>query len=390
MPEAIPILGDLLLALIFLLLAVVIFGLGQLMGHLFQQVPLIGNTVAGAVESATGDAARWLVNGAKGTWRNLIALSGSILWLLFAVRQVFFQGLNNLVVHVLWVEQHGLGQAISSAETTAHNALSAAVTTIDDTTNTIAHNVAVVGGEVSGILLHGIPNAVEAAEDYAQTAASNALQDAHNFTTTAVKALGTTLTSDLSTVWNAIHPLETAIAVTLPDDITKVATNAASALRAATQAEAAALTSEATKLEGQIQAAIATGASALAAGLAAQQHALTSAVATIDNTIQIEEANLNALSGVVDITLPASIAAIASQVAAITTEYEDCAVTSCDGPNNISNVLKGLWSAFSIAGELGFLAAAIEDPKGTALAIDSALNGAATVGKDTLDTLLAL
>lgn len=69
--------------------------------------------------------------------------------------------------------------------------------------------------------------------------------------------------------------------------------------------------------------------------------------------------------------LPAAVGAISldlvgvkAAVAAITSEFESCAVTSCAGPNNLANLLKGILGFASLAEIAVFLSDVINDPAG--------------------------
>lgn len=66
--------------------------------------------------------------------------------------------------------------------------------------------------------------------------------------------------------------------------------------------------------------------------------------------------------GAAPAALVGTVAGIAGAVAAVASEFESCAVTSCDGPNNLGNLLKGILGFASLA-ELGvFLSKVINDP----------------------------
>lgn len=68
--------------------------------------------------------------------------------------------------------------------------------------------------------------------------------------------------------------------------------------------------------------------------------------------------------GAAPAALVGTVATVGAAVAAITTEFESCAVTSCDGPNNLSGLLKGILGFASLA-EIGvFLDKVINDPAG--------------------------
>ena len=101
-------------------------------------------------------------------------------------------------------------------------------------------------------------------------------------------------------------------------------------------------------------------------------------------TIEKDLAKLGEVAGV------ASIAALAVKVATLAKEVEDCAVTTCNGPNNISKVLNDILGAASYAGEFTFLAAAIKDPVGTEQTFAGMIEDAWNAGHSLLDDLLSL
>lgn len=59
-----------------------------------------------------------------------------------------------------------------------------------------------------------------------------------------------------------------------------------------------------------------------------------------------------------------AIAAVGAAVVAITSEFESCAVTSCEGPNNLSNLLNTLLGLAGLADFALFLRDAIDNPAG--------------------------
>jgi hypothetical protein len=101
-------------------------------------------------------------------------------------------------------------------------------------------------------------------------------------------------------------------------------------------------------------------------------------------SIEKELAKIGTIAGV------ASIAGLAVKVAEIAKEVEQCAVTTCNGPNNIGKVLKDLYGAATIGSEVGFLAEAIKDPAGTEKAIAGMIEKAWHAGHSLLDDLLSL
>lgn len=68
---------------------------------------------------------------------------------------------------------------------------------------------------------------------------------------------------------------------------------------------------------------------------------------------------------VYDITQGASVATVASLAAAVTAlgnEFESCAVTTCDGPNNLTSLLQSLLGGVGLAEAFAFIAELINNP----------------------------
>lgn len=89
---------------------------------------------------------------------------------------------------------------------------------------------------------------------------------------------------------------------------------------------------------------------------------LAEAKAYVDGAIKALPAIPGKLIAGIDYATPAAVGVVAGAVAAVASEFESCAVTSCDGPNNLSNLLKGILGFASLA-EVGvFLEKVINDP----------------------------
>jgi hypothetical protein len=374
MPEVIPILADLGWALIALFLAIFVRQIGHLMAQLLQHIPLVGGAIAGAVQAATDGASRWLLSQWHGGWAWLVYLSSDMLWLSNAVGSGII-GFSGWIAGTASFMQHTqipeTGKHAAAVGVAAAGAVGVAAG------RRLDHHAQEIGSLQNGayaVVHHTIPNAIATSELYARTEATSAYNNAVAKSAGLVNGLAATMNKDLASVWSAIRPLQTQVAVTLPKDIAQVAAADRAALQAQAQAEAAALAAQATALSQDIAAASAAGATALAKAQAQEQANLTSAVASIDARIGIDEGNIAGLDQVVEVAIPATIAGLATQVASITTEIEQCMVSTCGGANSLENALKGLLGAFTITGELGFLASAISDPEATALAISQVVD----------------
>jgi hypothetical protein len=94
------------------------------------------------------------------------------------------------------------------------------------------------------------------------------------------------------------------------------------------------------------------------------------------------EAGLAALTG--------TVAGIAAAVAAVTTEVETCAVTTCDGPNNLQGLLNGILGLSGLVAFGEFLQQVINDPAGAEAEYAGIFQGLVGTGTDALDALLSL
>lgn len=92
------------------------------------------------------------------------------------------------------------------------------------------------------------------------------------------------------------------------------------------------------------------------------------------------------------IGLATLVATMAKEITTIRTKLDTCVVDNCDPskPNNIKNVLMGLLSTLSAAGELAFIAEAVTQPTQTADTIAPGLDTIDATAVTLLDALLSL
>jgi len=92
------------------------------------------------------------------------------------------------------------------------------------------------------------------------------------------------------------------------------------------------------------------------------------------------------------VALPTIIAALSGQLTKLQTKVDTCVVTTCDpaSPNNIKNQIKDWLGMLSAAGELAFIAEAVQNPQGTADTLAPELNLIDSGAVDTLNALLSL
>lgn len=412
MPFAIADIGALLFAFLCLALAYSIVTFGKFIAALIPSVPVIGGAIRNAILSATESAGGFLMDLTHASWNRSVQMLNAMVYIT-----------NWLPTKVINVFEHHAAQL----STIQHTSIPTAVNTeasnrINDVNNEASQRAAAVSGVESE--LHkaetSLQNNIDTLEHQTVPAdIQNAKDDISRTLNVAeanlqhnIDALSSTLVSDLSNVWNAIEPLQHAVAETLPAEL---AAEAAAANQAIAQAKAdilSKLTDTITTVEGEIQTARETAATALEGAvqgidadlnnaIVAEQNALIAAkndvliqlqtsTKQLQGSIDIDNANIGSLQRATELTIPAAIAGVAAGVAAITSEFARCAVTSCDGPNSLSNVWKTLRQDAGLLSEIGFVAAAIKDPQGTEEALSGVLGGLFNQGHNLLDDLLAL
>lgn len=106
----------------------------------------------------------------------------------------------------------------------------------------------------------------------------------------------------------------------------------------------------------------------------------------------LQASQITTLNTDLDIAIPTAIAALSTQITSLKTQVDECSVDNCDptNPNNIRNVLRDLLGLLTAAGEIGFIAEAINDPTGTANALAPILDSLDSSAIATLDALLSL
>jgi hypothetical protein len=219
-----------------------------------------------------------------------------------------------------------------------------------------------------------------------QSAVTSGVQTAEANANTLVDNLTSRLAGDEAT----LNQLAVLTSTTLPSEITasQAAAEAAANNDVATAVQT--LTGDIADAQTALQTALSNDDLALAAQITGNIDNLQTQLDTVVAKQQLDEAQIGTLTNLDTIAIPAAIAAVATSVAAITTEYDDCAVTTCDGPNNISNLLSKLLGLGGEAELLAFLAAAIHDPGGEAEAFASVASGIYTTGHALIDDLLSL
>lgn len=146
-------------------------------------------------------------------------------------------------------------------------------------------------------------------------------------------------------------------------------------------------------LEGDVTRAIQTAEAAAAAADAALSRDLDAAIGAAEaaagaaaGVLQGEITSANAQLA----TIAASAAAALALARTIAGEFESCAVTSCEGPNNLSNLLNQLLGIVSFADLAAFIALAINHPGVAAGEFAGVASGLYADADQLLSTLLAI
>jgi hypothetical protein len=435
MPFAIADLGALACALIAFLLAMFA---AVLVGWLSRNIPnpcAFGFHPLGFIQGMLGDLHDWLVSTGDSSLlmvRDLLAdLAFIDNWLVHGTVSVFVHAfalidhLDTVVIpEAVSVAVHDLTAALQGnafREQEDHAAALAAAAAAALATKRVADEI--------GHVRHGTVEGDVAAAD------NDATAKAGTYTNTKIAALSSDIAAHLTTVWNAIGPLQVAVATTLPDEIAADAARAASdeaadartaaanlattaanlthnlasvksqlsaAIDTATAAAAATSAADLATAEGRAQAAASSAAAAVAASSAQALAAQATALQDQIDAAQAEIAKMAATETITmpvpadvaassTITIPLAVAGLAAAVAAITTEVDNCMVSACPGsPNNWINLLQNLVGAASLADILAFIAMAAKDPQGEAAAFSSVASGLYTEGHALIDDLLAL
>lgn len=85
-----------------------------------------------------------------------------------------------------------------------------------------------------------------------------------------------------------------------------------------------------------------------------------------------------------------AVAAVGTAVAVIAKEFDSCAVTTCEGPNNLTNLLQQLLGGVSLVEIAAFLSDVINNPAGAEATYSSVFAGLVGYGRSFVDDLLAL
>lgn len=434
MPFVIAGLGDLAYALILFCIAAAIGTLTAEIARLVPNPSIAGYHPFGFIPAALGDVHNWAVNTSDSAilrLRNIIVdvahIDNIIVSRIITAINHSLGGIAHLFNVVIPDAQNAAQSYADQAAGVVHNYVDATAQSlqnnIDRDTNAISDLSSFVNGAFHTNLEHDISNA-----------ANDALNTAENFTTNGLNDLTAVMNADLSTVWSAIAPLSLAVASTIPAEFAAQAQQEQSDIRATAQTAQANLVTATQNLQNELTgvndnltatiianataqeqlaaadlttaegvadadsaAAVVTATSEAATQLQAKATQLQSnidtnsaSIATLQQQQTITLPALPDISIPSSITIPVAVGGLATAVAGIITEFDDCAVTTCGGPNNISNLLQTLIGGASLAELAAFLEAAASDPKGEASAFADAASGLYNTGHSLIDDLLSL
>ena len=116
------------------------------------------------------------------------------------------------------------------------------------------------------------------------------------------------------------------------------------------------------------------------------EHLFTGTIEDLTGAAVAVGGDLTALPALLAAAITAPMAALASRVATI----EECAVTRCEGPNNLERLLETGLSAAALTALAALLAEWVNEPQNSDQAAAAAFGGAYTLGHDAFDALLGL
>lgn len=299
--------------------------------------------------------------------------------------------LNERIVRaVRYHSQHSIPNAEGAAKAFARTHVGVEAHTRSSQIGTVQREIAHAEGEIKAlrrgegaITWTGIENKINASE-------SHAVSTSESYTDKAVGAEAQALSSRLSSVWSAIDGLQGAVNSTIPAELQQQARAEAAALAAQAQAEKAALNQAVDQLRTELDQAIAAGQTAEAQSLAQQIDQITNQLDTLEQTTTQAFPVIGEIAGAATITVPLAVAGLASEVASIATEMDDCMVTTCEGPNNLEGLLQKALGGVQLAALVGVFAEMINDPKGEATVVSKVADGLYTDAHALIDTVLSL
>lgn len=406
------VLGDLLFCLICLAVGYSIITFGKFIANLVPNIPIPFFHFRDLIIAAAEGAGGFLMDLTHGSFRRLgdwlVDAAYFIHYPLFKLIQVLDHHANQLSS----IRSNDIPGAVNSANGYTNDHVAGEANTRQSQINAV--NSDLHSAEVSlqnniDTLAH---QTVPADIASAKSAVESDLHDTATSLQNNIDSLQRELVTDLNAVWANVQPLQNAVYNQIPAEFAQAAAQTSADILAAKNAVVSQLTDAIATVNGEIATAVQRANDALSQAvqgidaelnnaIVAEQTALANAKAdvltqlqsqrdTLQGEISIDNANIGTLQEATSITIPAAIAAVATGVATITSEFERCAVTTCDGPNNFRNLLN---EALGLAGAVdivAFLAAAAKDPSGEARAFAGVAEGIYNDAHSLIDGLLSL
>jgi hypothetical protein len=270
------------------------------------------------------------------------------------------QPIANWINGLAYDAYHTLSQVVSNITHVGDQIATLATVTIPDAVGaTFAHVMGIVDSDI-GTVNTKIDHAVSSLTDLIGSTAGATFSHLAGIIDSDIGAVHTYVDQHIAAATDTLNGAISSVEQTLTGDIST----------AIQSAEAAAAAAEAA-LSKDISGAIA----AAGAAEAALQGLITGDITSVNATI-------------------AGIAATAATALSVATtvagEFESCAVTTCDGPNNLSNLLNTLLGLAQDAALAAFIGEAIAAPGAAAAQFSPIGNNLYTQADQLLDTLLSI
>lgn len=300
------------------------------------------------------------------------------------------QNYTDGAVHDLrkWTE-HGISDAESTAAKATSDLAKKIGGEISDLSDTVARNLRTAESyalaqatRVEGIAAKEFKDA----EDYARQQAADALAEAEKGIAAAREYAAGQAADALKTATDEISTAKDALSkgIAAADTLAQTAINNAAADLTAAEQYAAGQASSAES--AAVTAGTAAASQALGTAVGTLQDALGGVYTDLTGKAIAAGGDLSTIEGLLAGAITGAVAAVATRV----TSLERCAVTTCDGPNQLSGLLQGLLGLAEFAGVGAFLAELIDNPEKAVGEYAGAIEGTYSAGQSALQALLSI
>ena len=388
-----PAIGELVELLYPLLILLMVASIGlfiRFFAYLFSQIPVIGGWLASHADAIIAPGAVFLIQETESTWTRLQGIITRPGYEMNQMAQALTNIASTLHGNIAHLQNTVIPNAQSAATSSSNSYTDSKVSTVEGQLNSaiadehqdvssLQNNINTLQAYVEGPFLTKIDNDISAGTASAEAEAHAELAQFES-----------EIVGRLSQDENVIANLESIVNQVIPADIAAAMGTAVADSYANTANAVAIINNQITALQTTLEQAIAEDDTKLQEEITGNIDILQNELDGIQSKQQLDEANIGVLQEITSVAIPAAIAAVATSVAAITTEYDECAITMCPGPHSLQNVLAGLLATLLDAGELGFIVEAVRDPIATANALSPILTSVDAGANDLWDTLLAL